>query len=43
MVEALLAQRPVAQLNRWLAEDVLADISLQQRRRRAHGADRPSR
>ena len=37
MVEALLAQRPVAQLNRWLAEDVLADISLHQRRRLAQG------
>ena len=37
MVEALLAQRPVAQLNRWLAEEVLADISLHQRRRIAQG------
>jgi hypothetical protein len=37
MVEALLAQRPVAQLNRWLAEEVLADISLHQRRRLAQG------
>jgi hypothetical protein len=37
MVEALLAQRPVAQLNRWLAEDVLADISRHQRRRLAQG------
>ncbi len=37
MVEALLAQRPVAQLNRWVAEEVLADISLHQRRRMAQG------
>ena len=37
MVEVLLAQRPVAQLNRWLADDVLADISRQQRRRLARG------
>lgn len=37
MVEALLAQRPVAQLNRWLAEEVLADIRLHQRRRLAQG------
>jgi hypothetical protein len=37
MVEALLAQRPVAQLNRWLAEDVLADIRRHQRRRAAQG------
>jgi hypothetical protein len=35
IVQVLLAQRPVAQLNRWLAEDVLAEVSLQQRRRRA--------
>jgi hypothetical protein len=35
VVQVLLAQRPVSQLNRWLAEDVLADVSLQQRRRRA--------
>ena len=35
VVQVLLAQRPVAQLNRWLAEDVLADVSLQQRRRRS--------
>ena len=35
VVQVLLAQRPVAQLNRWLAEDVLAEVSLQQRRRRA--------
>jgi hypothetical protein len=34
IVQVLLAQRPVAQLNRWLAEDVLAEVSLQQRRRR---------
>ena len=34
VVEALLAHRPVAQLNRWLSEDVLASVTLQQRRRR---------
>ena len=34
MVEALLSRRPVAQLNRWLSEDVLASVTLQQRRRR---------
>lgn len=37
MVETLLAQRPVAQLNRWLAEEVLADIRLHQRRRLTQG------
>ena len=35
VVEALLAQRPIAQLNRWLADDVLAAVSRQQRRRRS--------
>lgn len=35
LVEALHALRPVAQLNRWLADDVLAEVFLQQRRRRA--------
>jgi hypothetical protein len=35
VVEALLARRPVAQLNRWLSEEVLASVTLQQRRRRA--------
>lgn len=39
MVQVLLAQRPVAQLNRWLADDVLGAVTLQQRRRRA-GSDR---
>ena len=34
VVEALLARRPVAQLNRWLSEEVLASVTLQQRRRR---------
>src|SRR5918997_5016506 len=34
VVQALLAQRPIAQLNRWLADDVLGAVSLQQRRRR---------
>ena len=33
VVQALLAQRPIAQLNRWLADDVLSIVSLQQRRR----------
>lgn len=35
MVEALLSRRPVAQLNRWLSAEVLASITLQQRRRRS--------
>jgi len=35
LVEALHALRPIAQLNRWVADDVLAGIYLQQRRRRA--------
>ena len=35
VVQALLAQRPIAQLNRWLADDVLAAVSRQQRRRRS--------
>ena len=34
VLQALLAQRPIAQLNRWLAEDVLSTVSMQQRRRR---------
>ena len=34
VLQALLAQRPVAQLNRWLADDVLSVVSMQQRRRR---------
>jgi hypothetical protein len=33
MIQALLGQRPVAQLNRWVVEDVLAAISICQRRR----------
>ena len=43
VVEALLARRPVAQLNRWLSEEVLASVTLQQRRRRARdgGSVRP--
>jgi hypothetical protein len=32
VIQALLAQRPAAQLNRWVAEDVLASISMYQRR-----------
>ena len=32
IVQALLGQRSVAQLNRWIAEDVLAAISIYQRR-----------
>jgi hypothetical protein len=35
VVQALLAQRPIAQLNRWLADDVLSMVSLQQRRLRS--------
>lgn len=35
MVEALLSRRPVAQLNRWLSAEVLASVTLQQRRRRS--------
>ena len=35
VVQALLAQRPIAQLNRWLADDVLAAVSHQQRQRRS--------
>jgi hypothetical protein len=35
VVEALLAQRPIAQLNRWLADDVLSVVSRQQRQRRS--------
>ena len=35
VVQALLAQRPIAQLNRWLADDVLAAVSRQQRQRRS--------
>jgi hypothetical protein len=33
-LQALLAQRPIAQLNRWLADDVLSMVSTHQRRRR---------
>jgi Family of unknown function (DUF6459) len=32
MIQALVGRRPVAQLNRWIAEDVLAAISIYQRR-----------
>lgn len=35
VVQVLLAQRPIAQLNRWLADDVLSAVSVQQRRHRA--------
>jgi len=41
VVQAVLAQRPIAQLNRWLAEDVLAEVSRQGRRRRV-ARDRPT-
>lgn len=41
VLQAVLAQRPIAQLNRWLAEDVLAEVSRQSRRRRGAG-DRPT-
>ena len=34
ILQALLAQRPIAQLNRWLADDVLSMVSMQQRRHR---------
>jgi hypothetical protein len=38
LIQALLAQRPVAQLNRWVAEEVLVAISIYQRRSLAmHG------
>jgi hypothetical protein len=38
VLQALLAQRPLAQLNRWLADEVLSMVSMQQRRRRLeHG------
>jgi hypothetical protein len=33
LLQALLAQRPITQLNRWRAEDVLVAVSMQQRRR----------
>lgn len=32
IIQALLGQRPVAQLNRWVADEVLAAISMYQRR-----------
>jgi hypothetical protein len=32
VIQALLGQRPAAQLNRWMVEEVLAAISLSQRR-----------
>ena len=38
VIQVQLAQRPVAQLNRWLADDVLGAVTLQQRRRRAGSA-----
>jgi len=37
VVQVLLSQRPIAQLNRWLADDVLAEVSRLQRRRRGAG------
>jgi hypothetical protein len=45
VLQALLAQRPIAQLNRWLADDVLSMVTVQQRRRRSEqgGAVRPVR
>ena len=39
VVQVQLAQRPVGQLNRWLAEDVLGAVTRQQRQRRT-GPDR---
>ena len=38
VLQALLAQRPIAQLNRWLADDVLSAVSMQQRRRRTESS-----
>ena len=38
VVQVLLAQRPIAQLNRWLADDVLCAVARQQRQRRADRA-----
>lgn len=35
VIQALLGQRPIAQLNRWLAEDVLSAVGRQQRLRRS--------
>ena len=32
IIQVLLGQRPAAQLNRWLADDVLAAISIYRRR-----------
>ena len=32
VIQTLLGQRPVAQLNRWMAEEVLVEISIYQRR-----------
>ena len=40
VVQTLLAQRPIAQLNRWLADDVLSLVSMQQRRRQTGQAVR---
>lgn len=38
IIEAMLGQRPVAQLNRWMADDILAAISIYRRRNlRQHG------
>jgi hypothetical protein len=38
VLQALLAQRPITQLNRWLADDVLSAVSVQQRRCRTEPA-----
>ena len=38
IIQAMLGQRPVAQLNRWMADDVLAAITMYRRRNlRQHG------
>jgi Family of unknown function (DUF6459) len=38
IIQAMLGQRPVAQLNRWIVDEVLAGISMYQRRNiRVHG------
>jgi hypothetical protein len=36
VLQAMLGQRPLAQLNRWLADDVLSTVTMQQRRHLLH-------
>lgn len=38
VLQVLLAQRPIAQLNRWLDDEVLGAVAVRQRRRRIDGA-----